>query len=78
MSDEKVAKIDEGALPTYGDKSEDVSAPNQGAHRREENFYTRNGLNFESFKKRSMGESIVELDRSMKARHLHMIAIGMS
>ena len=76
MSDEKVAKIDEGALPTYGDKSEDVSAPNQGAHRREENFYTRNGLNFESFKKRSMGESIVELDRSMKARHLHMIAIG--
>lgn len=44
--------------------------------KREMNFYTRNGLNFESFKKRSSGDGIVELDRSMKKRHLHMIAIG--
>lgn len=43
---------------------------------REANFYTRNGLNFESFKKRSYGHGIVELDRSMKHRHLQMIAIG--
>ncbi|KAL8397237.1 hypothetical protein RB594_004088 [Gaeumannomyces avenae] len=76
MSDEKVAKVDEGALPTYGGKSEDVGAVDHAAPHREENWYTRNGLNFESFKKRSMGESIVELDRTMKARHLHMIAIG--
>lgn len=46
-----------------------------GVHR-ETNFWTRNGLNFESFKKRSSGDGIVELDRSMKKRHLHMIAIG--
>ncbi|PBP15959.1 hypothetical protein BUE80_DR013307 [Diplocarpon rosae] len=43
---------------------------------RDENFYTRNGLNLESFKKRSYGRGIVQLDRSMKGRHLHMIAIG--
>ncbi|KAI0099157.1 amino acid permease/ SLC12A domain-containing protein [Nemania sp. FL0031] len=39
-------------------------------------FYTRNGLNLESFKMRDYGKGIVELDRSMKPRHLHMIAIG--
>ncbi|CAL3965624.1 hypothetical protein PZA11_002528 [Diplocarpon coronariae] len=43
---------------------------------RDENFYTRNGLNLESFKQRSYGRGIVQLDRSMKGRHLHMIAIG--
>merc|ERR1712098_150938 len=32
--------------------------------------------NFESFKMRSYGQGIVELDRSMKHRHLQMIAIG--
>ncbi|KAI0008768.1 amino-acid permease inda1 [Xylariaceae sp. FL0662B] len=43
---------------------------------RSENWATRNGLNLESFKKRDYGTGIVELDRSMKPRHLHMIAIG--
>ena len=43
---------------------------------RDDNFYTRNGLNLESFKKRSYAHGLVELDRSMKGRHLHMIAIG--
>ncbi|KAI1361381.1 hypothetical protein F5Y08DRAFT_19121 [Xylaria arbuscula] len=43
---------------------------------RSENFMTRNGLNLESFKMRDYGHGIVELDRSMKPRHLHMIAIG--
>ena len=43
---------------------------------RADNFYTRNGLNFESFKKRDYGAGIVELDRSMQPRHLQMIAIG--
>ncbi|KFA67116.1 hypothetical protein S40285_03017 [Stachybotrys chlorohalonatus IBT 40285] len=42
----------------------------------EENFYTRNGLNLESFKPRFYGPGIVELERTMKPRHLHMIAIG--
>jgi len=42
----------------------------------EESFMTRNGLNAESFKKMHYGPGIVELARPMKARHLHMIAIG--
>jgi len=39
-------------------------------------FWTRNGLNAESFKKRFYGPGIIELERPMKPRHLHMIAIG--
>ncbi len=45
---------------------------------REPEFMTRNGLNFKSFQRRNQGEGIVELDRSMESRHLHMIAIGTS
>jgi amino acid transporter len=43
-----------------------------------EDFYTRNGLNFQSFKRRPVaeGDIIDSLDRSMKGRHLQMIAIG--
>lgn len=37
---------------------------------------TRLGLSLDSFKPRAYGHGIVELDRSMKGRHLHMIAIG--
>lgn len=43
---------------------------------RSENWVTRNGLNAESFQMRSYGVGLVELDRSMKKRHLQMIAIG--
>ncbi|KAI1104794.1 amino-acid permease inda1 [Jackrogersella minutella] len=43
---------------------------------RSDNWATRNGLSLDSFKKRDYGTGIVELDRSMKPRHLHMIAIG--
>ncbi|KAI3531380.1 amino acid permease [Colletotrichum abscissum] len=46
-----------------------------GGAKRDDDFYTRNGLNFESFKRRDYGHGIVELDRTMKTRHLHMIAI---
>lgn len=42
----------------------------------EESFMTRNGLTIDSFKRKHYGEGIVELDRPLKARHLHMIAIG--
>lgn len=42
----------------------------------DEEFMTRNGLNLTSFKKRDYGLGLVELDRAMKTRHLHMIAIG--
>jgi len=43
---------------------------------RADKWATRNGINLESFKMRDYGHGIVELDRSMKPRHLHMIAIG--
>ncbi|KAI8625056.1 amino acid permease/ SLC12A domain-containing protein [Xylariaceae sp. FL1651] len=43
---------------------------------RSDNWATRNGLNLDSFKVRDYGHGIVELDRSMQPRHLHMIAIG--
>ncbi|KAK5635929.1 hypothetical protein RRF57_011641 [Xylaria bambusicola] len=59
----------EGSPPGY---AHDVS---EGPIR-SDNFLTRNGLNMESFKMRDYGHGIVELDRSMKPRHLHMIAIG--
>jgi yeast amino acid transporter len=41
-----------------------------------EPLMTRLGLSLDSFKPRAYGHGIVELDRSMKGRHLHMIAIG--
>lgn len=42
----------------------------------DESPMTRNGLNLESFKCKHYGHGLVELDRAMKTRHLHMIAIG--
>ncbi|EFQ34942.1 amino acid permease [Colletotrichum graminicola M1.001] len=43
---------------------------------REDDFRTRNGLNLRSFQRRDWGTGTTELDRSMKPRHLQMIAIG--
>jgi amino acid transporter len=43
---------------------------------RELDFRTRNGLNLRSFTRRDWGTGEPELDRSMKGRHLQMIAIG--
>ncbi len=40
----------------------------------EEDFWTRNGLSWKSFQRRPA--SHVELNRTMKTRHMHMIAIG--
>lgn len=40
------------------------------------NFWTRNGLNMESFETKHYGLGIVEMERPMQPRHLHMIAIG--
>jgi amino acid transporter len=43
----------------------------------EQDFMTRNGLNLKSFQRRpNDAHGHVELDQSMKKRHLHMIAIG--
>lgn len=62
----------DAGLPSY---SSPVITQEEGAQR-SDNWATRNGLNLDSFKKRDYGTGIVELDRSMKPRHLHMIAIG--
>jgi hypothetical protein len=75
----------DGSHDTSPPNEKDVSVPgysnasNQGPHDgavRSDNWMTRNGLNLESFKKRDYGTGIVELDRTMKPRHLQMIAIG--
>jgi amino acid permease len=42
----------------------------------DEDKWTRMGVNLNSFKKKYYGQGLVELDRPMKSRHLHMIAIG--
>lgn len=45
--------------------------------REQESFMTRNGLSLKSFQRRpNTAGSAVILDKSMKTRHLHMIAIG--
>ena len=51
--------------------------PQQNAvDRRDQSFLTRNGLSLNSFKKAHYGKGFIELERPMKGRHLHMIAIG--
>lgn len=42
----------------------------------QEDKWTRMGLSLNSFKMKYYGHGLVELDRPMKTRHLHMIAIG--
>lgn len=70
---EKVAVQVPEVLPGY---NENPTSKGAAATVSEEDFYTRNGLNLNSFKMRDYGVGIVELDRAMKRRHLHMIAIG--
>ncbi|PNH38255.1 hypothetical protein VD0004_g8557 [Verticillium dahliae] len=67
-ADEKVAP-----LPGYNESGHNNASAGTV---QEEDFMTRSGLNLKSFQKRDYGRGIVELDRAMKSRHLHMIAIG--
>lgn len=69
---------EKGVLPGY-----DGGAPTTQVGSKEgenvydqESFWTRNGLTVDSFKRREYATGVTELDRSMKTRHLHMIAIG--
>lgn len=70
---EKAVSYPPAILPGYNadGRSKDAAETVQ-----DEDFLTRNGLNLTSFKKRDYGLGLVELDRAMKTRHLHMIAIG--
>jgi len=63
-----------GHVTDYNNTHHDVGVT--GEEYKNESFMTRNGLSLDSFKKRDYGEGIVEMDRKMKPRHLHMIAIG--
>ena len=66
--EKRVSSSPTGAAPAY-------DGHDHGEHwRQEEDFMTRNGLNLASFKRRPANQ--VELDKTMKPRHLHMIAIG--
>ncbi|KAG6032863.1 Amino-acid permease inda1 [Claviceps sp. LM458 group G5] len=62
------------ATPMEG--ASQVMTKNLASCERHPNFWTRNGLTIESFKKAHYGVGIVELERPMKSRHLSMIAIG--
>jgi amino acid transporter len=76
MDHEKVAPIDEKA--PHGTTQPTVSSQEEynGEWREQEDFMTRNGLNLKSFQRRPKGGPLTVLDKSMKTRHLHMIAIG--
>jgi amino acid transporter len=77
MDHEKVVPIDEKA--PHGHAQPTVSSQEGeygGEWREQEDFMTRNGLNLKSFQRRPKGGPMVVLDKSMKTRHLHMIAIG--
>ncbi|KAK8927043.1 Amino-acid permease inda1 [Metarhizium anisopliae] len=80
MSDpDAPTSVGSGEKPAFQSADADskvVSGPQFAATFAEEDFWTRNGLNGKSFQKRHYGRGIVELDRAMKPRHLHMIAIG--
>ncbi|KAF6788165.1 amino-acid permease inda1 [Colletotrichum sojae] len=64
--------------PTYDSEKGVARTPADATETfREDDFRTRNGLNLKSFQRRDdMGAGHAELDRSMKPRHLQMIAIG--
>jgi amino acid transporter len=66
-------------LPAEKVLAQDHASPTHqedGNWREQESFMTRNGLNLRSFGRRPVGDKHVPLDKSMKTRHLHMIAIG--
>ena len=73
MDHEKVAPHDEKTAVPHPTT---VADGEQHEWRDQESFMTRNGLNLTSFQRRPKGGPLVVLDKSMKTRHLHMIAIG--
>ncbi|GAO18518.1 hypothetical protein UVI_02054600 [Ustilaginoidea virens] len=72
---EKVQPVASASASASADSSV-VAAPQFAATFQQEDFWTRCGLSGKSFQKRHYGRGVVELDRAMKTRHLHMIAIG--
>lgn len=65
----------ENALPAFN--TEEPELEQTQTRRHGESFFTRTGLSLNSFKRRDGEVSAVdELDRSLRTRHMHMIAIG--
>lgn len=62
--------------PIVGEGQTKLTPQDAGFEYRQGDWATRNGLTLNSFKPHYYGKGIVELDRSLKSRHLHMIAIG--
>lgn len=75
MDHEKTAPVDEKVTPQRAHVNGEDPV-NVDEWRDQEDFMTRNGLNLKSFQRRPKGGPLVVLDKSMKTRHLHMIAIG--
>ncbi|OJJ50183.1 hypothetical protein ASPZODRAFT_58491 [Penicilliopsis zonata CBS 506.65] len=65
----------EGKPPPHYDVAEGAQESQEGFWRDKEDFWTRMGLSGRSFGRREDGGSF-ELERTMKGRHLNMIAIG--
>ncbi|KAF2854858.1 amino-acid permease inda1 [Plenodomus tracheiphilus IPT5] len=78
MDHEKVLPPDEKTSIPHPSVESSAEYPQENVDdwRENEDFMTRNGLNLKSFQRRPKGGPIVVLDKSMKTRHLHMIAIG--
>ncbi|KAI8935700.1 Amino-acid permease inda1 [Plenodomus lindquistii] len=76
MDHAKVPQPDEKTTVAHPSDSSAEYTGNDTEWRETESFATRNGLNLKSFQRRPKGGPIVVLDKSMKTRHLHMIAIG--
>jgi amino acid transporter len=74
MDHEKTVAADEKV--THPTSVEPQGEHHQTEWRDQEDFMTRNGLNLKSFQRRPRGGELLVLDKSMKTRHLHMIAIG--
>ena len=74
--DEKVIPQDGKIVTTHANPTVASDPDTTGEWREQEDFMTRNGLNLKSFQRRPKGGDLVVLDKSMKTRHLHMIAIG--
>lgn len=71
-----VSSSDKHGLQTTDVETTVVAGSQFASTFQDEDFWTRVGLSPRSFQKRHYGRGIVEMDRALKKRHLHMIALG--
>ncbi|KAF1808728.1 hypothetical protein P152DRAFT_404855 [Eremomyces bilateralis CBS 781.70] len=73
---EKEAAREVQPAPAYDTEGRTASVVFKNEEFQKLSFWTRNGLNLESFKRREGYDTTNQLNQTMKSRHLHMIAIG--